>query len=241
MSENRTTWPTGVDLATDSWTLDGLWRNRVLDPPSCAERLGRLLHGLAALDPTLAEWYDEDDERLALDPQSLLELLQRCRGDDDPHGEYGSVVGLYNGPVDENRSALVKMVCGTRVKPLRDTIQLELPRPAGAPDLYRTEQMIALFDLVIDTWQPHWCRVQSRSLERATEQKFGLNVLASWMVYLDREVYTRTAELPDGVRAIDRESGELLVLADTPEHLRLPTIDALRADITFTDDWEDLA
>ncbi|MEV0838807.1 Imm52 family immunity protein [Actinocatenispora sera] len=238
MSATRSRWPQGVELSTDTWTLDGVRRGRTEDPASCADRLGRFLRGLAATDPTLSRWYDEDDEPVALDPAAVHALVQHGRQDDDPHGRFGSIVLLHNGQDDERSSAVVEVVCGAGSEYVPDTFAVTLPQPGAAPELYQRDRMLGLLDLAVGAWQPHWCRARPQSLGSAAGD---VTALASWLVYLDRAVYTRAGEPPAGVEALGREHGELFVLADTPQQLSLRTIDALRAAVTFTPDWTDLA
>lgn len=240
MSANRSGWPEGVELSTDTWTLDGVCRGRTDDLASCADRLGRFLRGLAAIDPTLARWYDEDDEPVALDPAAIPTLVRRSRQDDDPDGTFGSIVLLHNGQDDERNAAVVEIVCGAGSEYVPDTLAVTLPRPDGAPDLYRRDRMLGLLDLAVDAWQPDWCRVRPQSLGTAAHHPNSPGALASWLVYLDRAVYSRTGELPAGVQALPRERGELFVLADTPQQQSLATIDALRPAIAFTPDWTNL-
>ncbi|BCJ36572.1 hypothetical protein Athai_40750 [Actinocatenispora thailandica] len=241
MSANRSGWPEGAEPSSAAWTLDGVCRGRTDDLASCADRLGRFLRGLAATDRTLARWYDEDDQPVALDPAAMHALVERSRQDDDPEGTFGSIVLLHNGQDDERGAAIVEIVCGAGSAYVPDTLAVTLPRPDDAPDLYRRDRMIGLLDVAIDAWQPDWCRVRPQHPGAAATDPHSLAALSSWLVYLDHAVYSRAGELPAGVRALAREHGELFVLADTPQQLDPPTIDALRAAITFTPDWTDLA
>jgi hypothetical protein len=70
------------------------------------------------------------------------------------------------------------IVCAARSEYVPDTVAVTLPRPGAAPGLYRRDRMLALLDLTVDCWQPHWCRVRPQSLGAAAGD---VTALASWL------------------------------------------------------------
>lgn len=241
-SPSGPSWPDGVELAMDVWTVQAGWDTRSDDLPRCAERLRETLTGLAGLGtPALERWLHAGNPVPGELP-GLVEMLDEGRNEEDPFGELGYTVDLRNGLTDRRTVATLMVHCGTNAEYLNDSVQLQLPRQAGVPELYRADAMIALVEVIVAAWQPRWCRVRSRTLRRATHREDQLEVLASWIAYLDPTVYTRS-DLPDEVRVRDSDAGpgEVFVLAPTPAELTLATIGRLRESVTFAPEWSHLS
>lgn len=198
-------WPSTVELAKDTWVFESQWGVRPDDLSSCTERLLTCLTGVASLDPSLAHWF-HGAEPVALDAASLRDRLDQGWDREDPAGEIGSVVALWNGVEDDLAVAKITVSCGSTAPYLKNFIKFVLPRPAAAPGLYHVETMLKLFETMISAWQPQWCRVRSWSLRDATYHE-SFDVIASSIAYLDRGLYERTGALPNEVRVIERSSG----------------------------------
>jgi immunity protein 52 of polymorphic toxin system len=228
-------WPNSADLAKDTWALSAQWSARPDDLAACTERLLASLRGLAELDPGLGQWF-HDDEPVPVAAEGLRDRLDRGWDREHPGGETGSTVPLWNGVADDLGAATFSVSCGSTASYFRNRLELRPPRPAAAPGLYERDAMVGLFDLMLTAWQPQWCRVQPWSLRDATNGEF-VDVLASWVVYLDHDLYTRTGELPAEVTVLERPAGTLFVLAQAPDALRLSTVDRMREVIAFPDEW----
>lgn len=231
-------WPDTVDLTRDDWILEAQWNGRGDDESTFAERLHQCLSHLASLDPSLAQWHYLINE-VDHDAASLRELLDYGADRRDRAGKHGWSLSLWNG-VEDDRSTAVNVSCGSTVSDVKDDLKLHLPSPAGMPGLYRLESMLGLCEAMISIWEPQWCRVWPWSLRLATD-RMGIDALASWIVYLDRGLYTRERPIPREVR-VSEGAGErdVFVLAPTPEELSLATMDRLRQAIAFPDGWREL-
>lgn len=228
-------WPATVDLAKDTWVFEAQWGARPDDLANCTERLLACLNGVASFDRSLEQWFYNADP-VPLTTDSLRHQLDQGWDREDPSGEIGSTVALWNGAQDD-LVATITVSCGSTASYLKNDVEFVPPRPAAMPGLYQVETMLTLFETMISAWQPQWCRVRPRSLREATGREF-VDVIASWIIYLDRGVYQRRGALPNEVRVIERPGGgELFVLASTPEELRLDTIDQLRERVAFPDEW----
>jgi hypothetical protein len=191
---------------------------------------------VASLDPRLAHWF-YDSEPVAIDAASIRDRLDRGWDREHPGGETGTSVSLWNGVKDDLALATISIGCGSTASYVRNDIEFEPPRPAAMPGLYRLEAMPGLFEMMISVWQPQWCLVRPWSLREATGREF-VDVLASWIVYLDRSLHTRKGALPSEVRVIEGPGdGDVFVLAPTPDEPRLATIDRVREALAFRDDW----
>jgi hypothetical protein len=226
-------WP--VDLEKDTWALAAQWTARPDDLSSLTDRLLAFLTGVASLDPALTRWFD-NDEPVPIEAASLRDRLESGWDREHPSGETGTRVALWNGAKDDLSMATISASVGSTAGYLKNRIEFRPPRPAAAPGLYQRDTMLALFETVISAWQPQWCRVQPWALRDATDGEF-VDILASWIFYLDRRLYTRRGSLPEEVSVID---GDVFVLAPTPAELRLSTIEQLREQIVFPDEWSTL-
>lgn len=230
-------WPGTADLATDTWTFEAQWSARPGDDPArCADALQACLQGAAALHPSLSQWYD-DAEPVALDTASLRDRLDREWDQEHPGGETGVTIALWNGAKEVLARSTITVTCGATASYLKNDVEMDLPRPAAAPELYRAETMLTLFQTMISAWQPQWCRVQPWSLREASGRG-TVDVLASWILYLDHDLHTTKGPLPHEVSVVEGPgSGDLLVLAPTPAEMRFETIDRLREVTAFPDEW----
>jgi hypothetical protein len=190
---------------------------------------------LAVYDERLASWFC-DDEPVPIEAASLAGLLDRGWDREHPGGETGSYVSLWNGVEDDVGVATFDVGCGVTASYMRNRVELRPPRPAAVPGLYRADTMVELIRTVVEAWQPQWCRVQSWSLREALGGE-SIDVLGSWIVYLDRGVYARGDALPEEISVDGLGEGEVFVLAPTPEELSLGTIDRARQTIVFPDEW----
>ncbi|MGH8876513.1 MAG: hypothetical protein ACRD0P_04095 [Stackebrandtia sp.] len=120
----------------------------------------------------------------------------------------------------------------------RRGMQFVAPGPAATPGLYRLDTMLGLFESMLSSWSPQWCRIHPLSLRRASEAEM-VGVLASWIVYLEPDVYVQEGNLPDEVRVKDSADGrgKFFILAPTPEEVRLSTVENLRECLVFPEEW----
>jgi hypothetical protein len=233
---SQSSWSSKVDLARDTWALSAQWSARPDDLSSCTERLLAYLTGLASIDRGLTRWF-HNDEPVPIEADSLRDRLDWGWDREHPGGETGSTVALWNGVKDDDLAvATLSVSCGSTADYFKNSLELRPPRPAAEPALYVRENTLDLFTTTISAWQPQWCRLQPWSLRDATSGEF-VDVLASWVVYLERDLYTRKGDLPDEVTIVEGDRGDVFVLAPTPAELKLSTIDQLRETITFPNEW----
>ncbi|MGH3450960.1 MAG: Imm52 family immunity protein [Haloechinothrix sp.] len=210
-----------------------VWGPRAEDVSRWAERLHLCLTGLASLDPTLTAWFRWADE-LALDTAWLRDVLEYHSDPFEGIAESGRTLTLWNGIEDDLAVAPIEIRWGSTVASVRDNVVLQLPG-AAAPGLYRLETMIRLFTIMISAWQPQWRRVRPGAFAELAGRE-SIDVLASWIVYLDRDVCTLNGALPDDVQLVDGwGDGHGFLLTAAPDQLRSETIDRLRHAVTVPD------
>ncbi|HWE90197.1 MAG TPA: Imm52 family immunity protein [Pseudonocardiaceae bacterium] len=221
-------------MTRDTWEFRAGWAARPDDLANCAERMAASLTYVASLDPLLTQWL-YDSEPVPVDESSLRRRLDTNWDRETPSGAHGSHVSLRNGQRDDLTVATFSVSCGATASCWRNRVALMPPRPVAAPALYRLDSMLGLFDSMISIWRPRWCRMQPQSLREVTYHG-TVDVLASWIAYLDRDLYPRIGALPDGISKIERADGDIFVLASTAAEVELSTIDRLREHITFPDE-----
>lgn len=226
---SATAWPNGVDLATDTWTLSGQWDQRPEDgPASCTERMLACVTRLAKVDPLFSEWY-YDDEPDDITPSGLRERFEERWHESFPDEDNGIGLTVWNGVTDDLGFSRISLSCWPTAAGVRFGVDFLPPTPAALPGLYRPDAMLRLFEIVLSSWNPLWCRIQPSSLGEAAEGEMA-DVLASWIVYLESERYEQKGDLPAEVRVTDGADGRgrFFVLAPTPEEMRLDTVERLR-------------
>ncbi|QUQ68305.1 Imm52 family immunity protein [Kutzneria sp. CA-103260] len=234
MSTHGSSWPGTVDLSHDTWLFEAGWAARRDDPADCTARLLACLTEVAALDPLLSRWY-HGAEPVAVDEPSLRSRVDANWDNPTSSTTHGTVISLRNGMTDDLTVATFSVSCGATASYLRNSVELRPPLPVSVPHLYQLDTMLGLVDSMISVWQPQWCRVRPRSLAEATGRD-TVDVLASWIVYLDEGSHRRTdGALPEEVDVLERANGEMFVLAPTAERVQLATIDRLREHITLAD------
>lgn len=227
----------GAGLTNGAWSLSGQWNARPGDEPgTCTERMLACVNRLAELDPLFAEWYYDDDP-IELTPEGLRERFEERWPEFSGEGDE-IVLTVWNGVTDDlgtSRVSLSREPTGDRA---RRGLEFVTPVPAVLPGLYRLEPMLGLFEILLTAWNPQWCGVQPRRSENVFDGE-RLDVFASWIVYLEPELYEQKRELPAevGVRDSANGRGRFFILAPTPEDVRLSTVDELRRCLVLREEW----
>lgn len=138
------------DVTTDRWTVSGQWATRPEDVSQCADRLLRFLEGIGPFHPSLRQWF-WNREPVTLDPASLTSLLRK--GEDPQFDEHGWMTAIWNGVPEPPAQSTFTVNCGVTASYFKSSITFELPRPAGAGELYKLENMLKLIDTTVSAWQ----------------------------------------------------------------------------------------
>lgn len=230
-------WLDGVDFGTEAWVLSGQWNPRPDDDVNTfTERMRTCVTGLAEQSALLKEWY-YDDEPIEITPSGLTERFDE-RWQEFSGDGHEIVLTVWNGVTDDPGFSRVSISRESTADKLRRGMQFVAPVPAALPGLYRQDAMLDLFEIMLSSWGPQWCRVHPLSVEEASEGE-TVDVLASWIVYLERDVYVQKGELPGEVRVKDSADGKgrFFILAPTPEEIRLGTVEGLRECLEFPEEW----
>ncbi|WP_025273148.1 Imm52 family immunity protein [Haloglycomyces albus] len=231
-------WTDGIDLSTDNWLLQAQWKARACDDLNrCTFRLAECMNALATLSPSLTEWY-WNDQHVPISESILKEWLSRNWDSEGPHGQLGTTLSLWNGVKDDQGIASFSVTCGSTTDTFQPGFDFKPPVPAAWPGLYRVDAMLQVFEILLSAWEPAWSRIQPLSLDDASEGEM-INALASWIIYLEPDVYSQTGTLPEEVQVVDSTNGRgsFFILAPTPEQIHLSTVERLRECLVFPEDW----
>lgn len=223
----------GPDVATDHWSLSGQWVTRLEDEPQSTDRLVRFLEGIGSFHPSLGQWLI-NGEPVGPDPAATLVGLWRG---DEQFAEHGYKIGLWNGSPQRLTQATIMVQSGVTAPYLKSSVSLELPRPAGAPELYEPDTMRALVETAVSIWELAWCSVRPYAIWNASDRGGSIGVFASWMTYLDNSLITRVGDLPGGVGTLDAGHGSLFVMAPTPSELTLDVVRSVTRAVELDPAW----
>jgi hypothetical protein len=128
--------------------------------------------------------------------------------------------------------------CGVTAPYVQSFVSLELPQPAGAPELYELDTMRTFVETAVSTWELAWCSVRPYGIWKASGREGSIGVFASWLAYLDNSLITRVGELPGGVSRLDAGRGTLFVMASTPAELTLDGVHSVARAVDLDPDWQ---
>lgn len=227
----------GVDRADGAWSLAGQWNPRPdEDADSYTVRTLICTEELARLHPLFEEWYYDDDP-IDISAYGVNERLAERWPDFSGEGRE-IVFTVWNGVTDDLGFSRVSLTRESTPSHCRRGLEFVVPVPSTAPDLYRPDTMLNLFETMQCAWKPQWCGVRPQRPENGSEGEC-IDALASWILYLDPELYEQTGDLPAEVRVRDSRygRGSYFILAPTPEQVRLSTVDRLRECLVFPEEW----
>jgi hypothetical protein len=128
--------------------------------------------------------------------------------------------------------------CDVTVPYLKSFVSLDLPQPAGAPELYELDAMRAFVEQAVSVWEMAWCSVGPYGIREASGREGTHAVFASWLVHLDNSLIIRVDDLPSQVSTVDAGNGTLFVMAPTPADLTLDVVHAVAGAVELDPDWE---
>lgn len=208
-------------MTSEPFQVGAYWGSRAESAQDCAQRLRRLLTGLADVHPALAAWYRKGRRRsaatdpVAADAAALAELLLDGRNRTDAGGEVmaelGFSLGLWNRhPVQVGLAGTVGLHVDT--PHLMNNVVLDLPVPEGdAGALYDPATAEAVLAALVAAWEPDWATWVSWPLREA-QAPGPREPVVGWRTYLGP---TRAAAVGRGVPTRPLGPG-LLIALDGP-------------------------
>ncbi|WP_436500388.1 Imm52 family immunity protein [Actinokineospora sp. HUAS TT18] len=205
-------------MTAEPFHVGAYWGSRPEPVEACAERLRRLLTGLAEAHPALATWYRKGTRKsaattpVAADPAALVELLNAGRNRADVGGgvlaELGFSFGLWHrDPVEVGLAGTVGYHAGN--PHLMNSVVLDLPIPAGAgAELYDPAVAERVMAAIVSAWEPDWATWTSWPLREA-QTTAPREPVAGWLTYLGP---SRAAALNGRTPATPLGEGVLLSL-----------------------------
>lgn len=183
--------------------LGAYWGRRRESSLRCGERLAGCVARLGEIDEALARWFRRASSKAAaktpvnLDPESLGRLLAQGRNrrdlDKEVIEELGFSVGLWN-----RAKPVVGLSATVGAHPsfpgVLNSLVLDFPPPESeALRLYEPSVAEAIFDAVIEAWEPAWATWTSHSLRGAQDSE-AREPVVGWMTYMAAPV---RADVPD--------------------------------------------
>lgn len=186
----------------DSFYLGAYWGSRRETALQCGERLAACIARLSEIDGALGSWFRRGASKVAAktpvgsDAASLEQLLAKGVNRRDVDGEVleelGFSVGLWN------RATPAVGLSGTMgahpsFQGVLNSVVFDFPPPeADALRLYKPIVAEAIFDAVVETWEPSWATWTSHALRNAQGAPPREPVLG-WLTYVAAPI---TLELP---------------------------------------------
>jgi len=201
--------------------LGAYWNARRDGLEECAENARRFFAGLTEIDPLLAQWYERGRSRKdalerkadTLNVQRLEDLLLKGRNRRDIGREVieelGFKISLWNGAVDEEAEASLRIHCGSYNERIGNSIVIDLPYQSSG----WIEKATSLLALVVEIWKPRWAGIMS---ERAMQKRDfdGAQPFVDWMVYVPRSV--KAVPPPGHVEPLNGLGSIVVVQPDPP-------------------------
>lgn len=173
--------------------IGAYWGDRRETAFECGERLSRCLLGLGAVDPLLAAWFLKGSRRstatvpIALGADDLARLFDRGRNRRDSDGEVIEELGFRVGLWNNRRPALgLSAHCGSYANQsgLLNSFVLSVPAPdSGAEVLYQVDPASAIFEIIVESWEPHWATWSTHEWREAQSPARREPVIG-WKTYL---------------------------------------------------------
>lgn len=188
----------------DPFYLGAYWGSRRESSLRCGERLARCVARLGQVDEALESWFRRAASKAAaktpveLDAESLGQLLAQGRNRRDVGGEVieelGFSIGLWN-----RAKPAVGMSGTVGAHPafpgMLNSFVLDFPPPEDdALRLYDPAVAEAIFQAVVEEWEPDWATWTSHALRNA-QGAAPREPVVGWMTYLADPA---VADLPGG-------------------------------------------
>lgn len=218
----------------ESYYIGAYWPGRIEPRETYAQRACVLFQQLAALDPTLARWFEQANSREAAlgsqftpDVETLLGLFKKKKYQ---RGGGDVSFAAWNGEAEA--SSVVNFSCGSPSPYVVDRCILTPPSkgPAAerlvcAPSIVQALRAMAL------AWEPEWSVATSDAHRDMVSVDADVGTFVGWAMYFSRG-RGRVPELPDPVHVEPVEDKGTLVLL-TPERFTVsnPAHVALAAQV----------
>lgn len=211
-------------IAISQGGLGAYWMARREDAGLCAERLLRCLNGLRAISPIFASWLavrGRTREQVLATPESLRDLLLagRNRMDFPPHDvieKLGYSADLVNSPSPQEQIGF-RVVCGMYASDsglINHCVLKFAAKGDFSYDAIPLDVKVQALSVLVESWDPDWAALRSRSLSKAIQSARGKPVepFFGWISF----VAQRMGKLPERVqnnfyhRTLGGASGELI-------------------------------
>ncbi|RKH10437.1 hypothetical protein D7V97_13810 [Corallococcus sp. CA053C] len=205
---------------TETYYAGVYWPGRPESLEACARCAERLFQQLAALDPSLANWFEQATSREAAlnarftpDAGTLLRLFQKQKYQ---QGGGELAFSAWNGRPDD--SSVINFACGS---PTLDTVDLCVLTPPSkglvAERLLSVSTLTPMLRAMVLAWEPTWGVFTSDSHRDEVSEFADVGTFVGWITYLAHHRGT-VPPLPAPVRIEPVEDrGTLIIL--TPERL----------------------
>jgi hypothetical protein len=181
----------------DPFYLAAYWGSRRESSLRCGERLAFCLSRLGEIDGALESWFRRGASKaaaktpVALDPESLGRLLVQGVNRRDVDGEVLDELGFSLGLWNRARPAIgLSGTVGAHPSfpGVLNSLVLDFPPPeAEGLRLYEPGVAEAIFDAVIEAWEPDWATWTSNAL-RNMQSAAPREPAVGWMTYLTAPV-----------------------------------------------------
>lgn len=169
------------------------WGSRRESAAEAGDRLARCVSSLASYDPVLGAWFKRGASKAAakipvgLDAAALGELFAKGRNRRDFGGEVIEELGFSIGLWNRARPAVglsAKVGAYTTLPGILNSFVLELPALDGeSASLYRPGTATAIFQAVVDAWEPDWATWTTHRL-RNSQAPAPREPVIGWFTYL---------------------------------------------------------
>lgn len=220
----------------DAFYLAAYWGSRRESSSRCGERLAHSLASLGEIDEAFGSWFRRGASKaaaktpVALDPESLGRLLAQGVNRRDVDGEVieelGFSLGLWN------RATPAIGLSGTMgahpsYEGVLNSVVFEFPPPVDeALRLYEPRVAGAIFDVIIEAWEPDWATWTTHTL-RNVQSAASREPVVGWMTYLTTPI---GSDLP-GVTSRSLLGGTVIVIGQDANRVDEAAVLAARGQL----------
>lgn len=214
---------------SDGFHLGAYWGSRPEPVEDCADKLARSLDRLAVTHALLSEWFKRGSSeadalrwRISTSRANLVQLLQAGHGGREmENGEFvdlGFHFGAWNG---SSSAAGLNVRCGAVNALTPNVFVVNFPSPDEALELHRAEKVRAIFESLVEIWNPDWA-IFATSQMREWQGEYTGKPQAGWLTYLN-DTRVPSAAIVPGIERIHLGPGVLFVAGPDPYRPRRNT------------------
>jgi hypothetical protein len=232
-----------------TYRLNVRWDVRDEQVSSCAKRLARMLEGLVAIHPNLADWRRKAKTRAAayrpfcVMPPSIPELeaiLLRGRhfasASKELIPDLGYTVAAWNG-LDEPQSLSLRLRCGIYYERWLYPNSVEIEGLPPGNDLLNTTILKRVLLTIAQCWDADWGAVETWAYKGRAVDSGDKPLLpyGGWLTYLSAALAEKVSP-PAGVQAERTPDGGLVMLVseepfDVSNPVHVPRLDAVQKSL----------